>query len=60
MDVESQVLHVAHEARRQGVLLGEQRKPLQRSTVNVALTKYGEVDALPLAAHPHMLRHACG
>ena len=40
--------------------VSEQRKPLHRSTVNLALKKYGELAALPLAIHPHMLRHACG
>jgi type 1 fimbriae regulatory protein FimB len=40
--------------------MSEQRQPLHRSTVNLALTKYGELAALPLRAHPHMLRHACG
>ena len=40
--------------------LSEQRKPLNRSTVNLALRKYGEKARLPVAVHPHMLRHACG
>ena len=40
--------------------LSEQRKPLHRSTVNLALRKYGEKANLPVAVHPHMLRHACG
>ena len=40
--------------------LSEQRKPLNRSTVNLALRKYGENARLPVAVHPHMLRHACG
>jgi type 1 fimbriae regulatory protein FimB len=40
--------------------LSEQRKPLHRSTVNLLLRKYSEMAALPLLAHPHMLRHACG
>ena len=35
-------------------------KPLNRSTVNLALRKYGEKAKLPAAVHPHMLRHACG
>jgi len=38
--------------------VSEQRKPLHRSTVNLLLQKYSHV--LPLHAHPHMLRHACG
>jgi type 1 fimbriae regulatory protein FimB len=36
-----------------------QRKPLHRSTVNLLLARYSAA-ALPLHAHPHMLRHACG
>lgn len=40
--------------------LSEQRKPLHRSTVNLALRKYSAAASLPLLAHPHMLRHACG
>ena len=40
--------------------LSEQRKPLHRSTVNLALRKYGEKARLPVAVHPHTLRHACG
>ena len=40
--------------------VSEQRKPLHRSTINLALRKYGELAALPLPVHPHMLRHACG
>ena len=38
----------------------EQRKPLHRSTVILLLHKYGEKARLPVAVHPHMLRHACG
>jgi len=38
----------------------EQRKPLHRSTVNLLLRKYSAAASLPLLAHPHMLRHACG
>jgi type 1 fimbriae regulatory protein FimB len=37
-----------------------QRMPLHRSTVNLALRKYSTTASLPLLAHPHMLRHACG
>jgi type 1 fimbriae regulatory protein FimB len=40
--------------------VSEQRQPLHRSTVNLALRKYGAAASLPLLAHPHMLRHACG
>ena len=39
--------------------VSEQRKPLHRSTVNLLLDKYSAA-SLPLHAHPHMLRHACG
>ncbi len=38
--------------------VSEQRKPLHRSTVNLALRKYNGA-SLSLLAHPHMLRHAC-
>jgi type 1 fimbriae regulatory protein FimB len=40
--------------------VSEQLKPLHRSTVNLALKKYGELANLSVAVHPHMLRHACG
>jgi type 1 fimbriae regulatory protein FimB len=40
--------------------VSEQRKPLHQSTVNLALRKYSAAASLPLLAHPHMLRHACG
>ena len=40
--------------------VSEQRQPLHRSTVNLALHKYSAAASLPLLAHPHMLRHACG
>jgi hypothetical protein len=36
--------------------VSEQRKPLHRSTVNLALRKYSTAASLPLLAHPHMLR----
>ena len=32
----------------------------ERRTVWAAIRRYGEVAGLPLPAHPHMLRHACG
>ena len=38
--------------------VSEQRRPLHRSSVNLLLQKYSYV--LPLYAHPHTLRHACG
>jgi type 1 fimbriae regulatory protein FimB len=40
--------------------VSEQRKQLHRSTVNLLLRKYSKAASLPLLAHPHMLRHACG
>lgn len=40
--------------------VSEQRKPLHRSTVNLLLKTCSEAASLPLVAHPHMLRHACG
>jgi type 1 fimbriae regulatory protein FimB len=40
--------------------VSEQRRPLHRSTVNLALDKYSAAASLPLRAHPHMLRHGCG
>jgi type 1 fimbriae regulatory protein FimB len=40
--------------------VSEQPKPLHRSTVNLLLHKYSAAAALPLRAHPHILRHACG
>jgi len=40
--------------------VSSQRKPLHRATVNVALRKYSAPADLPLLAHSHMLRHACG
>jgi len=40
--------------------VSEQRKPLHRSTVNLLMETYSKAASLPLLAHPHMLRHACG
>ena len=40
--------------------VSERRKPLDRRTAWVAIRKYGKMAGLPLPAHPHMLRHACG
>lgn len=40
--------------------VSERRGPLSRKTVFVIIRKCGEVAGLPLPAHPHMLRHACG
>jgi type 1 fimbriae regulatory protein FimB len=40
--------------------VSEQRKRLHRSTVNLLLITVSRAASLPLLAHPHMLRHACG
>jgi len=40
--------------------VSERRGALSRKTVFVLIRKYGEQAGLPLPAHPHMLRHACG
>jgi integrase len=40
--------------------VSEQRKPLHRSNVNLAICKHSEATALPFLAHPQMRRHACG
>jgi type 1 fimbriae regulatory protein FimB len=40
--------------------VSDRRRPLHRSSVNLLLAKYGVAAGLPLRAHPHMLRHACG
>lgn len=40
--------------------LSNRRGPLSRKTAWLAIRKYGELAGLPLPAHPHMLRHACG
>lgn len=36
------------------------RTALSRKTAWLAIRDYGEAAGLPLPAHPHMLRHACG
>jgi type 1 fimbriae regulatory protein FimB len=38
----------------------ERRDPLSRKTAWLAIRRYGETAELEIAAHPHMLRHACG
>jgi type 1 fimbriae regulatory protein FimB len=40
--------------------VSQHRKPLNRRTAWLTIRKYGELAGLPLPAHPHMLRHACG
>jgi type 1 fimbriae regulatory protein FimB len=40
--------------------ISERRGPLSRKTVWCMIGRYGECAGLPVDAHPHMLRHACG
>src|SRR6266446_10658665 len=40
--------------------LSERRRPLSRKTAWLAIRTYGARAGLPVEAHPHMLRHACG
>ena len=40
--------------------VSERRGRLNRKTVWASIRRYGELAGLPLPAHPHMLRHACG
>ena len=40
--------------------ISERRGPMSRKTAWLAIRNYGELAGLSLAAHPHMLRHACG
>ena len=40
--------------------LSERRGPLSRKTAWVMIRDYGRRVGLPVEAHPHMLRHACG
>jgi type 1 fimbriae regulatory protein FimB len=40
--------------------MSERRGPLSRKTAWLAIRTYGERAGLPVEAHPHMLRHACG
>ncbi len=40
--------------------ISERRSPLSRKTAWLAIRTYGERAGLPVDAHPHMLRHACG
>jgi len=40
--------------------ISERRRPLSRNTVWLMIRHYGELADLPVDAHPHMLRHACG
>ena len=40
--------------------ISERRAALSRKRAWAAIRDYGELAGLPLPAHPHMLRHACG
>lgn len=40
--------------------VSNRREALSRKTAWLAIRNYGELAGLPLPAHPHMLRHACG
>ena len=40
--------------------ISERRSPLSRKTVWLMIRDYGRLAGLPVEAHPHMLRHACG
>jgi type 1 fimbriae regulatory protein FimB len=40
--------------------VSERRGPLSRKTSWLAIREYGRRAGLPVDAHPHMLRHACG
>jgi len=40
--------------------ISERRGPLSRKTAWVMIRDYGRLAGLPVDAHPHMLRHACG
>jgi type 1 fimbriae regulatory protein FimB len=42
------------------LFISERRSPLSRKTAWFFIRKYGEAADLEIAAHPHMLRHACG
>lgn len=42
------------------LFISDRRTPLNLRTAWVAIRTYGELAGLPLDAHPHMLRHACG
>lgn len=42
------------------LFISERKTQLSRKTAWVAIRRYGELAGLDIAAHPHMLRHACG
>src|SRR6266851_6035172 len=41
-------------------VLQPRRSPLSRKTAWLMIRDYGKLADLPVEAHPHMLRHACG
>jgi type 1 fimbriae regulatory protein FimB/type 1 fimbriae regulatory protein FimE len=53
-----QVLRDAKES--QYVFVSEQGGPMDRRNFGLIVARAGELAGLPLAVHPHMLRHACG
>jgi type 1 fimbriae regulatory protein FimB len=42
------------------LFVSERRQPLSRKTAWLFIREYGKDAGLEIAAHPHMLRHACG
>jgi type 1 fimbriae regulatory protein FimB len=46
--------------RTQALFMSERRGSLSRKTAWLAIRRYGEAAGLEIAAHPYMLRHACG
>jgi type 1 fimbriae regulatory protein FimB len=42
------------------LFISERRRPLSRKTAWLMIRDYGRRAGLPVEAHPHMLRHACG
>src|SRR6266446_3258324 len=40
--------------------ISERRSPLSRKTAWLMIRDYARLAGLPVEAHPHMLRHACG
>lgn len=48
------------ETQTDALFVSERRGPMNRKTAWLAIRTCGERAGLPLTAHPHMLRHACG
>jgi type 1 fimbriae regulatory protein FimB len=48
------------ELRTDAFFVSERRRALSRKTAWLMIRSYGERAGLPLPAHPHMVRHACG